>query len=86
MIYGVVIIAMLLVYGRGISAGNVHPHDQLPTILAGRGGNFASPGRPIRYQRETPVANLFATLLELMDVRPEHVGDSTGRLAGLSLS
>ncbi len=76
----------MIVYGAGISDGNVHTHDQLPTILAGRGGNFLNPGRHIIYQRETPVANLFATMLERVDVRPEHVGDATGRLAGLSLS
>lgn len=76
----------MIVYGSGISDGNVHTHDQLPTVLAGRGGKFLNPGRHIVYQRETPVANLFATMIERMDVRPEHVGDSTGRLAGLSLS
>ena len=57
---------------------------QLPTLLAGRGGNFLNPGRHIIYQRETPVANLFATMIERVGVRAEHVGDSTGRLAGLS--
>jgi hypothetical protein len=76
----------LIVYGSGLSDGNVHTHDQLPTLLAGRGGKFVSPGRHIIYQRETPVANLFATMIERVGVRPEHVGDSTGRLAGLSLS
>ena len=76
----------MIVYGSGISDGNVHTHDQLPTVLAGRGGNFLNPGRHIIYQRETPVANLFGSMLERLDVRPEHIGDSTGRLAGLSLS
>lgn len=76
----------LIVYGSGLADGNVHTHDQLPTLLCGRGGNFVSPGRHIVYQRETPVANLFATMIERVGVRPEHVGDSTGRLAGLSLS
>jgi hypothetical protein len=76
----------LIVYGSGISDGNVHTHDQLPTILAGRGGNFVKPGRHIIYQRETPVCNLFATMIERVGVNPEHVGDSTGRLPGLSVS
>ena len=76
----------LIVYGSGLSDGNVHTHDQLPTLLCGRGAGFVSPGRHIIYQRETPVANLFATMIERVGVRPEHVGDSTGRLAGLSLS
>ncbi len=76
----------LIVYGSGLSDGNVHTHDQLPTLLCGKGGNFVTPGRHIIYQRETPVANLFATMIERVGVRPEHLGDSTGRLAGLSLS
>ena len=77
----------MIVYGSGLSDGNVHTHDQLPTILAGSGGNnFISPGRHIIYQRETPVCNLFATMSERMGVTPEHLGDSTGRLQGLSLS
>ena len=76
----------LIVYGSGISDGNVHTHDQLPTILAGRGGNFVKPGRHIIYQRETPVCNLFATMIERVGVKPEHVGDSTGQLPWLSVS
>jgi hypothetical protein len=76
----------MIVYGSGLSDGNVHTHDQLPTLLAGRGGGFVSPGRHIIYQRETPVTNLFATMIERIGVRAEHVGDSTGRLADLSLS
>jgi hypothetical protein len=76
----------LIVYGSGLSDGNMHVHDQLPTLLCGRGGKFVSPGRHIIYQRETPVGNLFGTMLDRVGVRPEHVGDSTGRLADLSLS
>ena len=75
----------MIVYGAGISDGNSHLHDQLPTILAGRGGNFLTPGRHIIYQRETPVCNLFATMAEHMGVKAEHFGDSTGQLQGLSL-
>lgn len=76
----------MIVYGSGLSDGNSHTHDQLPTLLAGRGGGFVSPGRHIIYQRETPVCNLFATMIERVGVRAEHVGDATGQLAGLSLS
>ncbi len=76
----------MIVYGSGLSDGNSHMHDQLPTVLAGRGGNFISPGRHIIYQRETPVCNLFATMAEHMGARAEHFGDSTYQLQGLSLS
>ncbi len=76
----------MIMYGGGLSDGNSHMHDQLPTVLAGRGGGFVSPGRHIIYQRETPVCNLFATMAERMGVTGDHFGDSTGRLQGLSLS
>ncbi len=76
----------LICYGSGIADGNAHTHDQLPTLLAGKGGGFVNPGRHIVYQRETPVTNLFATMIERVGVRAQHVGDSTGRLADLSLS
>ena len=76
----------MIVYGSGLSDGNVHAHDQLPTLLAGRGGGFIDPGRHIIYQRETPVTNLFATMAQRMGVTSEHIGDSTGPLVDLSLS
>jgi hypothetical protein len=76
----------MIVYGSGLSDGNGHTHDQLPTLLAGRGGGFVAPGRHVIFQRETPVTNLFLTMLHRVGVRPEHVGDSTGRLQGISLS
>jgi hypothetical protein len=76
----------MIVYGSGLSDGNVHTHDQLPTLLAGRGGGFLTPGRHIVYQRETPVTNLFLTMLHRVGVDPDHIGDSTGRLGGISLS
>ena len=75
----------LICCGSGLSDGNVHTHDQLPTLLAGRGGGFVSPGRHVIYQRETPVTNLFMTMLDRVGVTPDQVGDSTGRLTGLSL-
>jgi hypothetical protein len=76
----------MICYGSGLSDGDQHLHDELPTILAGRGGKFFTPGRHIIYQRETPVTNLFATMAQRMGVRADHIGDSTGQLAGLSLS
>ncbi len=76
----------MICYGSGLSDGDEHLHDELPTILAGRGGKFFSPGRHIIYQRETPVTNLFATMAQRMGVQAGHIGDSTGQLAELSLS
>ncbi len=73
----------MIVYGAGLADGNRHTHDDLPTLVAGRGGGFIRPGRRIVYRRETPMCNLFLTMMDRMGVHLEHFGDSTGRVAGL---
>jgi len=77
---------LMIVYGAGLSDGNRHLHEDLPTLIAGRGGNFIKSGRRIVYRRETPMCNLFLTLMERMGVRMEHFGDATGNLEGLDLA
>lgn len=76
----------MIVYGAGLSDGNRHLHEDLPTLIAGRGGNFIKPGRRIVYRKETPMSNLFLTMMDRMGVPAEHFGDATGRLAGLDLA
>lgn len=73
----------MIVYGAGLSDGNSHLHHDLPTLIAGRGGNFIKPGRRIVYRRETPMCNLFLTMMDRMGTHLEHFGDSTGYLSGL---
>lgn len=74
----------MVVYGSGISDGNRHIHEDLPVVLAGRGNGSLKPGRHIRYESGTPITNLYLSLLDRMGVRPERIGDSTGRLDRLS--
>lgn len=73
----------LLVYGAGISDGNRHNHDDLPVLLAGRGGGRVKTGRHIEYPFNTPMCNLFLSMLDLQGVQEERFGDSTGRLTNL---
>ena len=75
----------MVVYGSGISDGNRHNHDNLPILLAGSGGGTIDTGRHLRYDLETPVCNLFMSMLDRMGVDAPFIGDSTGRLPGLSL-
>ncbi len=74
----------MIAYGSGNSDGDRHNHDDLPLLLAGRGGGTIQTGRHVRVPKETPIANLWQSLLERMDVRVPFVGDSTGALGGLS--
>jgi hypothetical protein len=73
----------LIAYGSANSDGNRHNHDDLPVILAGHGGGSVKPGRHIKYKRETPIANLWMSMLDRVDVRVPSLGDSTGALADL---
>ena len=73
----------MIAYGSGNSDGDRHNHDDLPILLAGRGGGSIATGRHIRFKDETPVTNLWRSLLERMDVRVPFIGDSTGTLAEL---
>ncbi|SPE24586.1 conserved exported hypothetical protein [Candidatus Sulfopaludibacter sp. SbA3] len=76
----------MIVYGAGLSDGNRHLHEDLPTMIVGRGGNFIKPGRRVVYRRETPMCNLFLTMMDRMGTRMEHFGDATGRLEGVDLT
>jgi len=74
----------MIVYGSGIADGNAHNHDNLPVLLAGGGGGTIRPGRHMRYAKETPMANLYVSMLERMGAPAERFGDSTGLLKELA--
>jgi Protein of unknown function (DUF1552) len=74
----------MVAYGSGNSDGNRHTHENLPVLLAGKGGGSLKTGRHIRYPSETPVNNLWLAMLGRMGAPTEGLGDSTGVLQGLS--
>jgi hypothetical protein len=74
----------MVVYGSGMADGNRHAHADIPTVLFGKGGGTINPGRRIICPEETPICNLWLSLLDRMGVQAERFGDSTGQLAGLA--
>lgn len=74
----------MLVYGSGISDGNRHNHEDLPILLVGSGGGTIRSGRHVSYPTETPLANLYLSLLERLGIPTEKLGDSNGKLMDLS--
>jgi hypothetical protein len=73
----------MIAYGSGNSDGNAHSHDNVPLLLAGKGGGSIQTGRHVRFPRETPLNNLWLAMLERMGAPVQKLGDSTGRLQGL---
>lgn len=74
----------MVVLGNGNGDGARHDHRDCATIIAGKGGGTIDPGRYVRYE-ETPVSNLWLSLMDRMGVEVERHGDSTGRLPGLTV-
>lgn len=74
----------MILYGSGNADGNRHSHHDLPIILAGGGCGTLKTGRHIRYPKETPLNNLWVSMLDRMDVEVAQLGDSTGSLSDLS--
>lgn len=74
----------MVVYGSGLSDGNRHTHEDLPVLIAGSGGGALKTGRHVVYPQDTPMTNLYLTLLDRFGVRPETIGDSTGHIEHLT--
>lgn len=74
----------MICYGSGNSDGNRHSHHDLPVLLSGGGCGTVQGGRHIQYPKETPINNLWLSMLNRMDVNLQQLGDSTGTLKGLS--
>jgi len=77
---------LMLIYGAGMSNSNRHDPSNLPIVLLG-GGSGAKTGRHLKFDENTPMANLLVTLLDRLGVPLDKLGNSNGKvdLAGLSL-
>jgi Protein of unknown function (DUF1552) len=70
----------MILYGSGISDGDRHNHDDLPIVLAGGGAGTIRTGRHVRYNRETPLTNLYLAMLDRLGAPTDRFGDSDGKL------
>lgn len=69
----------LLLAGAGLADPNDHTHRNLPIIVAGG----AIKGNRHIDAKNVPMTNLMLSMLDMLDVPQEKLGDSTGRLTGL---
>ncbi len=74
----------MVLFGAGMRDGNAHNPHNLPVVLAGRGGGTLSPGRHLVYEKNTPLCNLYVSMLSRLGTPMEKFSDSTGELPGLS--
>ena len=76
----------MIVYGSALSDGNLHLVENLPVLMAGGGAGKIKSGRHLRYPGDTPMSNLYLTILDQLGIAVENFGDSTGKLELLSLA
>ena len=75
---------VILLFGSGISNSDRHTHGPLPAFLAGGGAGKLRGGRHLVYPEHTPLTNLQLTLLNMLGVPTEKLGDSNGEFKNLS--
>lgn len=73
----------MVLYGSNMGEANIHDNTNLPIILAG--GGFKH-GQHIAFSRQhnTPLSNLFVSMLHRLGIETNSFGSSTGHLAELS--
>ncbi len=68
----------MILFGSGLRDGNRHSPYDLPIVLGGLGGNKLASGQNLYFDQETPLANLYMTMLTAMDIEVDTFADSTG--------
>jgi hypothetical protein len=73
----------MILFGSALSDGDSHNPHKLPLILGGRGGGRIAAGQHLKYTDDTPLANLYVSMLDAFGAPVERFADSTGPLPGV---
>ena len=76
----------MILFASGLRDGNSHNPHNLPLLLGGRGGGRIDAGRHLIYSKDSPLANLYVSMLDAFGIPLERFADSTGPLADLLTS
>jgi hypothetical protein len=74
----------MVLFGAGMRDGNAHDPHNLPLMLAGRGGGTIATGRHLVYEKNTPLCNLYRSMLTRLGAPVAGFSDSTEELPGLA--
>ncbi|MCC6293491.1 MAG: DUF1552 domain-containing protein, partial [Bryobacterales bacterium] len=73
----------MLLFGAGIRDGNKHDPHNLPLVLAGKAGGRLRTDQHLMHAPDSPLANVFVSMLDAFGTPVERFADSTGPVAGL---
>jgi hypothetical protein len=80
---GTVLDNSMVLFGSGLRDGNSHSPHNLPIVVGGRAGGRLASGQHLVYTKDTPLANLYSSMLTAFGEPVERFADSTGRLPGV---
>jgi hypothetical protein len=73
----------MILFASALSDGQRHNPHNLPLILGGRGGGRIESGQHLVYSEDSPLANLYVSMLDAFGTPVDRFADSTGPLQGL---
>lgn len=74
----------MICYGSSLSDGNLHGEDDLPILVAGRGGGTIRPGRLLGFSKRTDLSELHTGFLQRMGVETEGFGAANRAMTELA--
>jgi hypothetical protein len=73
----------MILFGAGFRDGNKHDPHNLPLVLAGRAGGRLNTGQHLIYSPDSPLSNLYVSMLDAFGTPVERFADSTGPARGV---
>lgn len=73
----------MVVFASALSDGNSHNPHRLPIVVGGLGGGRINSGQHLQFTDDSPLGNLYVSMLDVFGAPVARFGDSTGGLAGL---
>jgi hypothetical protein len=73
----------MVLFGSGLRDGDRHSPHNAPIVVGGRGGGRLATGQHLVYTKDTPLSNLYVSMLDAFGTPVERFADSTGPLPGV---
>jgi hypothetical protein len=73
----------VLLYGSGLSDGNIHLPENIPVMVAGKGSGTLKGGEHLMH-KGMPLANLHVSLMDKFGVHVDKLGNSNGKVEELA--
>jgi hypothetical protein len=80
---GTVLDNSMVLFGSALRDGNKHDPHNLPLVLGGKGGGRIAAGQHLVYSEDSPLSNLYVSMLDAFGTPVERFADSTGYLPGV---